>query len=87
MEVMAEGETQAKRALAGVLVSLYFSSTFISNRNPGLSTNNGTYFTSSSSPKITVQGREEIWQLRNENPLSILQVKCKRQKLLTYRKT
>jgi len=80
MEVMAEGETQVKRALADALVSLYFSGTFISNRNPCVSTNNSTYFISfSSSPKITVQGRAEIWQLgkEKENSLSILQLKCK----------
>lgn len=67
MKVMAEGETQVKRPLADVLVSLCFSSTFISNTNPGMSTNNATYFTSSFSlPKIIVQGMEEIQQLRKE---------------------
>lgn len=67
-----------KRALADVLVSQYFSTAFISNRNPGMSTNTcGTLL--SFSPKITVQGREEIWQLRKEkeNPLCILKLKCK----------
>lgn len=58
MEVIAEGDTRVKRPLADMLMSLCFSSTFISNRNPGVSTSNGIYFTSFSSlPKITVQGR------------------------------
>lgn len=48
-----------KRALADVLVSQYFSTAFIPNRNPGMSTNTrGTLL--SFSPKITVQGREEM---------------------------